>query len=133
MSEENVEIIRRAYEALASGGTEAFLEYIHPEFEGTTPPHLGAEPDTYRGHSGVWRYFDSFSEAMDDIRLTGHTFHDVGDHVVVEMTLEARGKTTRIDVGQRLFQVWEIRDGKAVKLENFATLDEALEAAGLSE
>jgi ketosteroid isomerase-like protein len=133
MSEENVEIIRRAYEALNSGGTEAFLHYMHPEFEGTTPPHLGAEPGTYRGHEGLRRYFDSFSEAMDDIRLEGNRFHDIADRVVVEMTLKARGKTTGIEVGQPLVQVWEIRDGQAFRLENFATLDEALEAAGLSE
>jgi uncharacterized protein len=129
----DVEIIRRAFEALNGGGTEAFLDHVHPEFEATTPPHLGAEPGTFRGHDGVRRYFDSFSESMDDVRLAGDTFHDVADRVVVEMTLKARGKTTGIEVGQPLAQVWEVRDGKAFRLENFATLDQALEAAGLTD
>jgi hypothetical protein len=49
--------------------------------------------------------------------------------VVVEMTLKARGKATGIEVGQPLCQVWEIRDGLAARLENYATLNEALEVA----
>ena len=133
MSQEAVEIIRRAFEALNSGGTEPFLDFVHPEFEATTPPHLGAEPGTFRGHDGVRRYFDSFSESMDDIRLEADTFHDFADRVVVEMTLKARGKSTGIEVGQPLVQVWEIRDGKVFRLKNFATMDEAVEAAGLTD
>ena len=133
MSEENVEIVRRAFEALARGGTDALLEYIHPEFEATTPPGLAAEPDTYRGHDGVRRYFESFSEAMEDIRFDGRRFEEIGDRVVVEMTLKARGRATGIEVGQPGFQVWELRDMRAIRLQVFGTRDEALKAAGLSE
>jgi ketosteroid isomerase-like protein len=133
MSQENVELVRNLYGGLASEGVEGLLSFIHPEFEGTTPTDLAIEPDVYRGRDGVRRYFDSFSGAMDDIHFEGHRFHDAGDRVVVEMTLKARGKATGIEVGQPGFQVWEIRDRQVVRLENFATLDQALEAAGLSE
>ena len=133
MSEENVEIVRQAFEALASGGTEAFLRYIHPDFEATTPASLAAEPDTYRGHDGVRRYFESFSGAMEDIHFEGHRFDAVGDHVVVEMTLKARGRVTGIETGQPGFQVWKIRGGQAVRLEVFPTRAAALAAAGVSE
>jgi hypothetical protein len=46
MPEENVEIARRAYAALAEG-VEAMLAFADPEFEVTTPPSLASEPDTY--------------------------------------------------------------------------------------
>ena len=45
---------------------------IHPEFEVTTPQSLASEPDTYRGHEGIRRYFDSFYEAMENVYFEGH-------------------------------------------------------------
>ena len=65
MSKENVEIVRRAYAALAEEGVEAMLAFTDPQFEMTTPSSLASEPDTYRGHDGVRRWFDSFNDALE--------------------------------------------------------------------
>ena len=128
---ENTEIVRRGFEDLAEGGVEALLPLIHPDFEMTTPPQLAAEPDTYRGPEGIRRYFDSFYEAMDEVSFEPTGFHEVGDRVVVETTLRARGRTTGLEAEQRVALVWELRDGRAVSLEAYAELDDALEAARL--
>ena len=129
MSSENVEIVELGFEAFNERGVEGILPYIHPEFEATTPPNLASEPDTYRGHDGIRRWFDSFDEVMDGIRWDAHDFQQVGDTVVVEFTLRARGKTTGLDFGQDAVMVWSLRDGKAIRLELFESLDEALQAA----
>jgi uncharacterized protein len=128
--DENVEIVKRGFEAFDQGGVEALLEFIHEDFEASTPPGLASEPDTYRGHEGVHRYFDSFYEVMDDIRWESHAFHEVGDKVVVEFTLYARGKSTGLEFGQPAVQVWTLRDDKGIGLELYPTLEEALAAAG---
>lgn len=47
-SEENVEIVRRAYAALAEEGVEAMLAFTDPQFEMTAPSSLASEPDIYR-------------------------------------------------------------------------------------
>ena len=133
MSEENVEVVRRAYAALAEQGVEALLAFIDPEFEVTTPSSLASEPDTYRGHDGVRRYFDSFSEVMEGVYFEGHEFTAVGDKVFVDTTLHARGRTTGIAAEQRAFLVWTLRNGMAIRAEAFAQRGEALKAAGLSE
>lgn len=134
MSRENVEAVRQGFEAFAEGGVETFLSLLHPEFELTTPPELAAEPDTYRGAEGMRRYFDSFEEAMEDIRFVPDgEFIDAGDKVVVPVRLVARGRETGIEVEQRLVQVWTMREGKALRLDAYATLEEALQAAGVSE
>jgi ketosteroid isomerase-like protein len=129
VSRENVDVVRGAFEAIAAGGVEGILPSIHPEFEATTPPGLAAEPDTYRGAEGVRRYFDSFYEAMDRLEFDPERFIEVGELVVVPMTLRARGRTTGIETEQRLVQMWEIADGKAIRIRVFATLEEAMEAA----
>jgi ketosteroid isomerase-like protein len=126
---ENVEIVKRGFSAFAQGGVEALLEFVHEDFVASTPPGLASEPDTYRGHEGVRRYFDSFYEAMDEVRWESHAFHEVGEKVVVEFTLYARGKSTGLEFGQDAVQVWTLQDGKGIGLELYPTLEEALAAA----
>jgi ketosteroid isomerase-like protein len=129
VSRENLEIVQRGFDAFNETGVEGILPFIHPEFEATTPPNLASEPDTYRGHDGIRRWFDSFDEVMEEIRWDAHGYQQVGDQVVVEFTLRARGKTTGLDFGQEAVMVWSLRDGKAVRVELFETLDEALATA----
>jgi ketosteroid isomerase-like protein len=130
VSRESVETVKAGFEALERGGVEELLTFIHPEFEVTTPPGLAVEPDTYRGHDGLRRYFDSFYEAMDEIRFIPEEFIEVGERVVVPVRLLARGKETGIEVEQRIVQVWSLRDEKAIRVDVFSTLEEAMEAAG---
>jgi ketosteroid isomerase-like protein len=129
VSRENLEIVQRGFDAFNETGVEGILPFIHPEFEATTPPNLASEPDTYRGHDGIRRWFDSFDEVMEEIRWDAHGYQQVGDQVVVEFTLRARGKTTGLDFGQEAVMVWSLRDAKAIRVELFETLDEALAAA----
>jgi ketosteroid isomerase-like protein len=127
---ENVEIVKRGFEAFDQGGVEALLEFVHEDFEASTPPGLASEPDTYVGHEGVRRYFDSFYEVMDEVRWESHAFHEVGGKVVVEFTLYARGKSTGLEFGQPAVQAWTLRDGKGIGLELYPTLEDALAALG---
>jgi ketosteroid isomerase-like protein len=124
----NLEIIERGFEAFNEQGVEGILPIVHPEFETTTPPELASEPDTYRGHEGIRRWFDSFDEVMDEIRWDPRSFREVGDRVLVEFTLRARGKTTGLDFGQDAVMVWELRDGLAIRVSLYPTLDQALAA-----
>jgi ketosteroid isomerase-like protein len=129
VSDQNLEIVKRGIEAFNERGVEGIVPMIHPDFEATTPPSLASEPDTYRGQDGIRRWFDSFDEVMDQIRWDDHRLQQVGDRVVVEFTLRARGKTTGLDFGQDAVMVWTLRDGKGIRIELFETLDEALAAA----
>jgi ketosteroid isomerase-like protein len=128
VSKENLENVRRGIEAFNERGVEGIVPLIHDDFEATTPPNLASEPDTYRGPDGIRRWFDSFDEVMEEIRWDAHEFHEVGDRIVVEFTLRARGKTTGLDFGQDAVMVWELRGDKATRVELFETLDEALAA-----
>jgi ketosteroid isomerase-like protein len=132
MSSQNVELVRAGFDALGEGDVEALLPFIHPEFEVTTPANLAAEPATYRCHDGVRRYFDSFYEAMDQIRFEPGELREVGERVIAPTTLHARGRTTGIETQQEFVMVWSLRDGQAIRVETYGTLDEALQAAGES-
>jgi ketosteroid isomerase-like protein len=130
MSQENVEIVRSAYAALSEQGVEAMLAFTDPQFEATTPPSLASEPDTYRGHEGVRRYFGSFGDAMEGVSFEGQEFTSVGDKVLVDTKMHARGRTTGIEAEQRAFLVFTLREGMVTSVETFAEQEQALEAAG---
>jgi ketosteroid isomerase-like protein len=127
---DNIELVRAGFEALSEGGVEALLAFIHPEFEVTTSANLASEPDTYRGHEGLRRYFDSFYEAMDEIRFEPREFREAGGRVIVPVTLTARGRTSGIEASQEFVMVWWLRDGQAIRVDTYATVDEALASGG---
>jgi hypothetical protein len=125
--------MRSAYAALAEQGVDAVLAFTDPQFEATTPPSLASEPDTYRGHEGVLRYFGSFGDAMEGVYFEGQEFTSVGEKVVVDTKMHARGRATGIEAEQRAFLVWTLREGMVTTVETFAEQGQALEAAGLQE
>jgi ketosteroid isomerase-like protein len=133
MSQADVDALKGGFEAFNSADIGRILAFIDADFEAVIPPAFSAEPDTYRGHDGVRRYFRSFLEAMDDVRFHAERFWDAGEKVVVAVRLTAKGKRTAIPVEQRFTQVWAIRDGKALSVRAYLSPAEALESVGLRE
>ena len=129
----NVEIVREAFEAFNSGAIARILAFLEPDFEAIVPPELSAEPDTYRGHDGIRRYFESFQDAMDEIRFEPERFWDANQSVVAAVRISAKGRQTAIPVVQRIAQVWRFRDGRALSVRSYVTLQEALNAVGLPD
>jgi ketosteroid isomerase-like protein len=56
-----------------------------------------------------------------------------GDRVLILLLLRVRGAQSGVAVRQHAFHVWEIRDGKVVRLQLFIDRERALEAVGLRE
>jgi len=133
VSQGNVEIVRAVLEAFNGEDMARTLALIGSDFEGEVPPSFSAEPDTYRGHEGVRRYFESFHDAMSDIHFHPERFWDAGESVVVEVRLTAKGRTSAIPVEQRIVQVWSVRGGKARAARSYESVSDAIAAAGLSE
>ncbi len=133
MSQANVEVVRQIFAAFNSEDIDLILAFTHSEFEVEVPPDLSAEPDTYRGHDGMRRYWESFQDAMDEIRFQPERFWDAGQVVVVAMHITARGRRTAISVEQRVAGLWTICDRKAIRVRAYASLSEALKVVGLTE
>lgn len=125
--------MRQGFEAFNSGDMGRILAFAHPDFEAVVPPELSAEPDSYHGHDGIRRYFQTFQDAMDEIRFQPERFWDSGESVVAVVRITAKGRQTAIPVEQRIAQVWTVRDGKAIRVQTYASLAQALEAVGLAQ
>jgi ketosteroid isomerase-like protein len=125
--DEHVEVLQRLYAAWQAGGIDAVLDYIHPDFEAVVGPEVSIEPDVYRGHEGVRRWYDAF-EGLEDVGMRPEGFIDAGERVLVPIVLSGRGAGSGIEVEQRAVQAWTVRDGKAVRVEAFPDLASARSA-----
>jgi len=137
MAQENVELIRRLFEATAHRDSATVLSLYDPEAEwDVTRTHGGLmRHDIYRGHEGLRRYFREWDEVFDRPTYEVEELFDVGDDEVVSVVaVRGRGRESGVAVAwaQRA-GLWKIRDAKIVSVIWFPNRDEALEAVGLRD
>jgi ketosteroid isomerase-like protein len=133
MSADNVEIVRRIYEAVARRDAAAVLDLYDPEVEIDLSrlPESGLGGEAYlRGHEGLRHSFRSWSEAWE--RFEDHCDHplEAGDQVISIVSRRGRGRASGAEASTQRAGVWTIRDRKVVQVVWFPSVDEALLAAG---
>ena len=133
MSGENVEILRQSIEAFNRGDPAAWVAVLAPEFEYTASGAVVGIGGSYRGADGFRRFLDSFWDEFDEPRVELGEVIAAGDKVVAAVTFRGRGKHSGIATSWDLWQLWTLRDGKAVRGQAFTKKAEAFEAAGLRE
>jgi ketosteroid isomerase-like protein len=152
MTQENVEIVRRFFDAQAQVGeaywkqpysyaaafragtlppeAEALMRFVHPEMEWT--PAFSTK--TYRGYLGAAEAWDEFLEAAGNYVITVNELIDAGaDRVIAVVDGALKGKGSGIEVSARMCVVVTLRDGLVWRSHDYLDLQTALEAAGLSE
>jgi ketosteroid isomerase-like protein len=87
----------------------------------------------YRGREGVAEAMRVWTGTWDDWRVELEEIVDAGDRVVLIARESGRGKGSGIEIDQRVYGVFTLRDGKIVRWKGFIDRDQALEAAGLRE
>ncbi|HEV2924814.1 MAG TPA: nuclear transport factor 2 family protein [Solirubrobacteraceae bacterium] len=132
MSEENVEIIKRGYEALARGDMAAVFDGYDPDVE-----HWDRADDpgatVRRGRDAVVTAFAELSESYSEIQIEPKEFIDAGDLVVVPVRVTVRGRTSGAVVeGDQVF-VYRLRAGKVTEIREYRDTTEAFKAVGLAE
>jgi ketosteroid isomerase-like protein len=131
VSEENVEIIETAVAALNRGDWDAALRYAAPDIKFDFSRNF-YEPGIYDARE-MTRVFEGFSDLWESWRTEIDEFVHAGENVVVyRQTGYLRGRDG-IEVTARTSVVWTFRDGAVTAIAQFNELEDALEAAGLSE
>ena len=132
MSQENVEIVQRFYEAWLRDDYPGPVELMDPKIEYANP--AGAiEPGTRRGVDAFTRAWEKVLESWEFWRAEAEAFKSAGDQVAVVVRYRTRGRGSGVDVKGRESALWTFRDGKVVRYEWFHEPTDALEAVGLSE
>jgi ketosteroid isomerase-like protein len=131
MSQENVEIVRRAIGAWNRRDLKAWLDSFHPEAELDWSRSRGPLKGLYHGHAGIESFWGDWT-SFEAVQLEAHDFIDGGSEVVVPNTGHVRARQD-IEVVARSTFVFTLENGQITRLRMFQDHAEALEAVGLSE
>ena len=127
MSERDVGVVQRLFSALEADDFATALGLFDAEVEWS--PTEGS----YHGIEGVGASFIEWMEPWDEHRIEPEEFVEGNDRVLVTVHLTARGQESGLEVDQRFFQVYTVRDGKISRMVEYVDRARALEAAGLGD
>jgi ketosteroid isomerase-like protein len=121
MSAENVEIVR----AFLAAPVDEALAYADPGIVWNP-----IEESSAQGHDAVRASLERWKGEWDDYELIPEDFADIGDRVVATVRLRGRGRASGIEIDARFYDVYTLREGKIVRMDQFAERSEALHAVG---
>ena len=131
MSEENVQIARQAIEAWNAGDMDALRALYDPEAVMRNPSDW-VDAGPYLGRDAVMRNFSQLRDIWPDKNFFDRVeLLDAGDRVVAQV--DFHGDTRGLPLTVEMAWVYTMRQGLIVSPEIFPSMDEALEAAGLTE
>ena len=118
MSQQNVQTMRRAYEAFNRQDIPAVLEAFAPDIEWVEPGGGNAPSGSFRGADSVGQdVFAKVPDNFDEFSADPEDFRDEGDTVVVTGRFKGKAKSGA-DLDASFEHVYELRDGKVVRFEN---------------
>jgi ketosteroid isomerase-like protein len=131
VSQENVELPNRVYDALNRRDLDGLLDLMDAEVE--FMPILVDVEGGYRGHAGVRHWWESMFDTVPDFAAKVDGVRDLGALTLATVRPGGHGSTSGAPVEQRLSQVIHWHNAKAVRLESFRSEAEALKAVGLEQ
>ncbi len=134
ISLDNAALVRSVYaafSALARGREPS--SYVAAYFDSDCEYRPVEEATPVRGHDELICWIERWLDAWDDAWDEVDEIVEVGDVVVAAVRVHGRGRRSGMEISQRLFDVHELRDGRILRMREFLDLDQALEAAGLSD
>jgi ketosteroid isomerase-like protein len=128
MSQENVEIVRRAFDAFEEGNVSGMLALMADDLITHRP-----DPDraTCHGKDGFLQATADWIEGFQDWTAIPEQFIDAEDQVLVCVRQTARGEVSGVPVESEFWFVFTLRGGEIARLSFHSSKPEALEAAGL--
>jgi ketosteroid isomerase-like protein len=130
MSQENVEVVRRMWDAFLRRDFDEALATFDPdvEWDGTNLP----DGTISRGHQAIVDHSARWFAMWDDWTIEIGEIVDVDDNVVVFIRERGRSKTG-IEMDERHAEVYTLKDGRIVRRRGFSDPSQALDAARLGE
>jgi ketosteroid isomerase-like protein len=131
MSEREVSVVRRMFEAWSANDPDPALELVDEEIE-WHPAQDEPETGTLHGKEALQGMMLKWLTAFDELRVEPFEFIDAGDAVVIPLQLTGKLPDSGVEVSNEETMVFWLRGGKVVEVREYRTKPEALDAAGLS-
>jgi len=132
MSQENIELVRGAFERFLAGGSDFGVELLDPQVEWDATEHPVPElAVVYRGVAAVQQFWAQWLAAWETVAFE-YELLDAGDRVLALIDQRMRGRSTGIEVSVGEYaHLYTFRNGLIVHWRAYRNQFDALEAAGL--
>ena len=130
MSEQNVELHRRIFDAFNKRDIEALIACLDPQFE-LHSKLAAVAPAVYHGHEGMRRWHQDLDDAWELLRAEPEAYFDLGEHTLAYYVLRARGRQSGLELALPIAALARWRDGLCVK--TYLHREDALRDLDLSE
>src|SRR6185295_6990615 len=131
MSQENVDLTYRAYDAFNRRDLDAHLALMDDDVENV--PRAELMEGTFRGHDGIRSWWENLFGVFPDFAIEVVEVRDLGDVTLAAVHQSGRGASSGLASDDTVWHVARWRHGKCVWWASFKTPEDALEAASVSE
>ena len=123
-------MLRSLYEAFAElARGQDVRAYVHAFYDADCEYYPVEEADVIRGRDALIHWNRRWFEIWTELDVSIDEIVSIGDVVLAAVTVRARGGESGLEVSQRIFHVFEMRDGKVLRMREYVDRAEALEAA----
>jgi hypothetical protein len=133
VSGRDVDSLRRGYEAFNRRDMKALLAFFDPDATWIPSSSAWGAGRTYRGHEGVAQLFEDVERDWEEFEAHPQEFRQVGDLILVLGRVHAIPKGGGREIRAPTAWIWEMRDGKGLRLQAYTDPRRALEALGVRE
>lgn len=136
MSQENVEVVRKLFDAAARHDTDTLLDLYDPYivWDASRTERGAITGKVVQGREDLLKWLREWYEPWENLDDILGELIDAGQQRVVSIMVQrGRGRASGVEVENRLGAVWTLQDGKVIRVVWFPSPQEALEAVGLSE
>jgi ketosteroid isomerase-like protein len=130
MSLDNVEVVIRVIDAGSRGDLDTVVALHHPEWTGFIPDEYPVA-GTWRGLDGVRAFAEEWLEAWDEFRAELEGVVTGDDAVLATVHYWGRGRGSGIEITDRWYYAYRLRESKIISWRPYADRAEALADLGL--
>jgi ketosteroid isomerase-like protein len=127
MSQENVELVRRGFEAFNARDVEGLVALSDRDCE-WFPFRAQLEGGVYRGHDGVRRFVRDMDQDWDSFRIDPVEMHDRHARVAAVGRITAAGSGSGVEIDSLAGFVFECHGGRITRLTSHSDPAVALAA-----
>ncbi len=135
MSQENVETVRRGWDAFNRGDLDSWLaSYWADDIDYRAVEGALDDRGPMHGKDAVRAYLQDWLDTFDDLKVEQAELIDAGENqVIAVLRISGRAKLSGVEADLTYAALYTIRDGKLVRGREYWTKEQALEAAGLRD
>ncbi len=120
MSQQNIDVVKTAYEAFGRGDIPGVVATFDPNVEWISPAGSYRLGGVHKGPEAIVNnFFMVLGEMWDELKVTPREYIDAGDRVFVLGNATGKGKATGKTVDSPYIHMLNLKDGKVVRFEEF--------------